>query len=383
MAAGKNNNDLNCMMSGCTKKAIHDDDKVIIPIGENNGDGSKLAKSILEHHYPDDMVEASQHPFSSQYTYDNVNKAQPSTFEEEIGRTDSKTGRMADGQTREAKTAEAHHLITSEVMRADDKWRRICLSFGYDINHTNNGVFVPKSLQIACQLGIPAHNAGHSNTITNVSADNANKIKVFKWKTKKVINPTTGKEKTVLDLDANGKKIPIEVDIKGVWDDRTTVTKHWKNYVGACKGLIEGIKQNALRGDFCKKEEYKKVSEQLDEVSADIWDYLKKFTWTLTADGKNYSPNPKTLTDEQLDRLQKKIDKETTKVGKNNKMYLAGGLGCLDCMYMAKDKGKVDAQSDVKKHYCNRHHGFAEDLKSKGLIERKPSKKVERFEEKQ
>ena len=134
-------------------------------------------------------------------------------------------------------TAQAHHLICSEAMRSDKNWANICASFGYDINGIKNGVFLPGNMKVACQLEIPLHKSSHNATLTNMPSN---------------------------------------------------------NYVKGVKKKIKPIKNKAmgfLPPNYCKKPT--EINEDLNSVSASIWRLVKKFSWTLTKDGRNYKPGSK------------------------------------------------------------------------------------------
>lgn len=116
---------------------------------------------------------------------------------------------------------EAHHLICSEAM--EDKqnsggstWMDLCISFGYDINCKENGVFLPFSLEMDCAKKVPLHRGNHNATIGSN------------------------------DL----------------------------NYVDSVVHLIKPIKKNAEC--FCKNP--KKFKEVLDSKSKKIFGYVKAFT---------------------------------------------------------------------------------------------------------
>jgi len=153
--------------------------------------------------------------------------------------------------------AQAHHLICSETMKKDKDWANICASFGYDINHKHNGIFLPADMRVACQLNIPLHRGNHD----------------------------------------------------------VTETGEGMTYVDGVKNMVQPVKDLALQGDFCKAEH--EIIPMLNEISGDIWELVKEFTWTLTYDGKHYQ---------------------------------AGGIGCLGELRLPDKRANKTTTS------CNRKH---------------------------
>lgn len=200
----KTNADIQCKMDGCSKKGNHE--LPPRPIGNNNGNSQTLANNILEKCY--NGVPQTLHPLSTQFT--------PTAYQ---GRKNGGGGR----------TAQAHHLICCEAMGDDEDWSKICSTFGYNIDYYKNGVILPSSLQIACDLKIPLHKGPHSDTITEI------------------------------------KK---------------------RNYVQGVKNKIKAIKAAALGNEYCNTEN--DIVEELNAKSKEIWVHVKAFTWTITFDGQDY-----------------------------------------------------------------------------------------------
>ena len=126
--------------------------------------------------------------------------------------------------------AQAHHLICSEAMD-DDDWFEICCVFGYDVNCWENGVFLPSSLELACELKIPLHRGNHYATETEILGD---------------------------------------------------------NYVDAVEGKIDPIKEDALNGKYC--EDRDELISQMNKISNEIWREVISFNWTLTFGGILFAP---------------------------------------------------------------------------------------------
>ncbi|MEO6231099.1 MAG: AHH domain-containing protein [Ferruginibacter sp.] len=126
--------------------------------------------------------------------------------------------------------AQAHHLICSESMDNRD-WARICKNFGYNINHKRNGIILPADMKVACQEKVPLHKGNHEDTLTHI------------------------------------KRV---------------------NYVQAVKRKIDPILDDAKQQEYCKKQ--KDIIARLNKTSKSIWLKLESFKWTITYDGKHYSP---------------------------------------------------------------------------------------------
>lgn len=128
-------------------------------------------------------------------------------------------------------TLAAHHLICSEAMskESDPEWADRCQRTGYSINHENNGVMLPMTLALACQLNAPLHLGGH----------------------------------------------------KGGWADDLHLP-----YPDAVKQKIERVAINIDKGKYCDHPEA--VIKDLDAISREILANIDTFTWTITSDGKDY-----------------------------------------------------------------------------------------------
>ena len=123
---------------------------------------------------------------------------------------------------------QAHHIICSEAVDSED-WAEFCQQFGYNINHKNNGVMLPHSMALACQLHAPLHRGNHS---------------------------------------------------KG-WADDLHLP-----YPDAVKKKVKEIAKSIRRGEFC--DDPAGVAEELDAISEEILTSIDSFSWTISADGKDY-----------------------------------------------------------------------------------------------
>lgn len=121
---------------------------------------------------------------------------------------------------------QAHHLICSEAMD-DDNWTEWCFEFGYNINDKLNGVMLPNTMALACQLHVALHRSHHANGL----ADGAPYPKTVKSR-----------------LD------PIANDIKS--------------------------------GKYCANPNA--LVDELNDLSEFILKKVDQFKWFLTRDGKDY-----------------------------------------------------------------------------------------------
>ena len=121
---------------------------------------------------------------------------------------------------------QAHHLICSEAMD-DDDWSEFARIFGYDINHQNNGVILPYSMQLACQLNVALHRGNHAKGV------------------------------------AEGVSYPEKI-----------------------RQNLEQIANDIRSGKYCGNP--KGLVDELDDFSYYILGKIDKFKWTITADGKDY-----------------------------------------------------------------------------------------------
>ncbi|MCP4392884.1 MAG: DUF4150 domain-containing protein, partial [Alphaproteobacteria bacterium] len=122
---------------------------------------------------------------------------------------------------------QAHHLIPSQIIKAGN-WPSYCKKFGYDINVKENGIMLPATMALACQLHITRHTGGHSKGISDI-----------------------------------GLSYP-----KGV------------------NSLLDDVKKMIENGDLCNSDFT--LQDVLDDISSDVSEKIGSFTWTIIADGKDY-----------------------------------------------------------------------------------------------
>ena len=125
----------------------------------------------------------------------------------------------------------AHHLIVSESVTGT-KWEEYFDICGYDINHHNNGVMLPMTLESACQLKVALHKSNHN---------------------------------------------------AGVAYNRGGIS-----YVKAVKEEVRDVEIDIRKNKFCSNP--KGLENDMNAISEDILQYIDGFIWTLTADGLDYGP---------------------------------------------------------------------------------------------
>jgi len=125
-----------------------------------------------------------------------------------------------------SRSLQAHHLICSESMD-DDDWHEYCRLFGYDINNKNNGVMLPNTLALACQLHVALHRGNHSAG------------------------------------SAGSTPYPAKI-----------------------KNDLNEIKSDIKSGNYCSNPDA--LIEDLNEYSEFILGEVDSFSWTITSDGLDY-----------------------------------------------------------------------------------------------
>ncbi|MFC3679368.1 AHH domain-containing protein [Bacterioplanoides pacificum] len=133
-------------------------------------------------------------------------------------------------------TLAAHHIIASEAVKGK-QWQDYFNMCGYDINCKENGIMLPSRPEIACQLGVPLHYGNHDEG---------------------------------------------EAVIKDQETRRETIT----NYTKGVKILIEEVEIAIKKNKYCSTPE--RIKNAFNEKSNEILEYLEKFYWTLTSDGRDY-----------------------------------------------------------------------------------------------
>jgi hypothetical protein len=208
------------------KEVIHNQE--ITEPGTHIGNGGILGANIMEYRYKMPGKTAQDHPLS-----------------------------IPTSKRPKYCVAQAHHLICSETMRKGRDWPKICKNYGYDINHSKNGIFLPSDMRIACHEEIPLHKGGHSATVT---------------------------------------------EEEGI------------NYVNRVKQMVEPIKAKAKKEKYCDPKNGN-IIEDLNDVSCDIRYFCLEFVWTLTDGGHDFMPGGPGCRNEKT--IPKKRETSATKCNSN------------------------------------------------------------------
>jgi len=175
---------------------------------------------------------------------------------------------------------EVHHCI--DVDSVDDLGK-LFKQFHYNINDPHNTVVMPSNMKVACQLAVPRHKGPHGAGI------------------KFADDPSTGKDKENIE---NLEK--LEDDNAGS-DDYSAVTDEetggkYTTYIDAVRGELQNIKKIKKEGWKCHSDEGQPKTEEelkadfekeMQIISKKILDRLADFSWTLSADGRDYRPKNK------------------------------------------------------------------------------------------
>ncbi|HAS6296391.1 TPA: AHH domain-containing protein [Vibrio vulnificus] len=193
-----------------------------------HGNGSKLAKAIAKNRWSGDL---KKHPW-----YD--------------ARHNTEKGGL-----------QAHHIVTTESLdgRLWKLWRE---AYEYDINRANNGVMLPSSTIIACQVETHVHRSNHNRGLDYDS---------------------------VLDKYWRGKAKPEEIPD----EECEKLYSEFRTYLKGVNKQISEIKKRAEKKYYCKKSNKEEFTEDLDDAAEDIVDKLNGFHWTLSRFGKDYAPSSK------------------------------------------------------------------------------------------
>ncbi|WP_179292272.1 PAAR-like domain-containing protein [Vibrio coralliilyticus] len=148
---------------------------------------------------------------------------------------------------------QAHHVITSETVM-NNEWKKYRSRFKYDIDETENGVFLPSATDVACQLGVAVHKGPHARGI-----DYTNQ----------------------LVLMATNKDIPDTLDSQLRVSNAT--------YIKAIQKELDKIEDFIKTGDFCHdKKQDKEFFTKMRDVSKRGVTHIDNFSWTITGFGKDY-----------------------------------------------------------------------------------------------
>lgn len=215
------------------------------------GNGVDLGNNVVKEHYDSSF---NKHPF---YLEDDSNK---------------------DKNNRNG--IEAHHLVSSASFKQDDKYKRLALYLGYNINHWKNGLLLPNTMHVACHFGVPLHKGGHGSTF-------------IKKESERDIDSLAGMTDRISEFLGT---VSEDGDVVfPVFDKANELTA--LKYESHLNALVASVcKQFLKKPKFCKSKiiEKEKIAEDfvnaIDNLSQSIFRELNSFNWTLTSDGFDYAP---------------------------------------------------------------------------------------------
>lgn len=200
---------------------------------------------------------------------------------------------------------QAHHLITVgsiTCLTVNNKkcnskcncyWIKRQKTYKYDMNRKNNGVMLPSTVQLACQVQTHVHNSKHSGGL------NYSKVK------------------SEYLSHGNQSEIPESVCKDLRVQDLT--------YLMAIEKLLTRVrmKSDRIPSFYCKKGNDNKFTIDMDKVSKLIVQKLNKFELTITTNGKDYAKwskigcaNGKTDNNKKKNKTVKNCTSRDVNVGK-------------------------------------------------------------------
>jgi hypothetical protein len=194
---------------------------------------------------------------------------------------------------------EVHHCIdVASVTDMEDLFKQ----FHYDINESHNSVVLPADMALACQLAVPRHRGGHDagrrfvghtakqEDIEKIE-DSEQREKAQNRKDKQdTQNKATMDNLEALEKDNAGKNYSPVVTEEG----------GYPTYVSAVRKELQDIKKTEIKGWEChekstgkpksEEEMAKEFQTEMKKISGKILDRIASFEWTISADGRDYSP---------------------------------------------------------------------------------------------
>jgi len=178
------------------------------------------------------------------------------------------------------RSLEVHHCIDVDSVTTMGK---LFKKFHYNINEAHNTVVMPADMKMACQLAVPRHKGEHG--AGRKFAD----------------DPSTGKDKeNIENLEKLEDDNAGSADYSAVTDEETG--GKYTTYIKAVKDELRDIKDIQEEGWKCHSDEGQPKSEEeikadfekeMSDISKKILDRLADFSWTLSADGRDYRPGNK------------------------------------------------------------------------------------------
>jgi len=194
---------------------------------------------------------------------------------------------------------EVHHCIdVASVTDMEDLFKQ----FQYDINESHNSVVLPADMALACQLAVPRHRGGHGAGRKFVGhtarQEDIDKIKDSdqRGKAQNRKDKQDAKNKDTMD-----KLAALEKDSAGN-DYSPVVIEEGKypTYVSAVRQELKHIKKTEVKGWECHEDDTgqpkseedmrKEFETKMKKISGKILDRIASFEWTISADGRDYSP---------------------------------------------------------------------------------------------
>ncbi len=349
---GNEENKQKCPYCGEEHDFVAKDEKVK---GTHVGSGKNLSISIRRLHY--NKKKAKEHPFASYYTcgkksngrYKSMPEAPNNTLTSYISILSNRKTKheeaVKNGVSDEVRkiryqhwSPEAHHLIATQTMAEsggnESHWEKFCEFFGYNINHSNNGVFLPKCPQVACANHVPLHFSNHDRVYATNLLDG------------KDINISTFSDAgaTPEEKEAMLAKLQMET---------------WVTYLESVTKRIKEVLENVKSTDC--EELGKDPCKALDKKSNQIWKDIMDFKLTLTFDALNYkkaTPTPGML--ENMDKWGKELK------ALNSDFY---GLDIEKRMKFAKRSGKYKyAGFEREEQKSNPSADSLELIKKMGMV---------------
>ena len=178
------------------------------------------------------------------------------------------------------RSLEVHHCI--DVDSVDDLGK-LFKQFHYNINDPHNTAVMPADMKLACQLAVPRHKGEHG--AGRKFAD----------------DPSKGKDKENIE---NLEKLEDDNAGSGDYSEVTDEETGGKyvTYIDAVRGELKKIKKIKKEGWKCYSDEGQPKTEEelkadfekeMKDISKKILDRLADFSWTLSADGRDYRPGNK------------------------------------------------------------------------------------------
>ena len=177
---------------------------------------------------------------------------------------------------------EVHHCIDVHSVTTMGKLFR---AFHYDINEAHNTAVMPADMQLACHLAVPRHKGEHGAGRKFADDPSKGKDKKNIENLEKLEDDHAGKKyKPVVTEETGGKYITyIEAVRAELKDIKKIKPAEWECYddVGQPKSEAEA----EMKAEF---------ETEMTAISEKILSRLADFSWTLSADGRDYRPGNKT-----------------------------------------------------------------------------------------